>query len=165
MKRAEAARLRLGAARLAGVSAPAFSDAVRRALLVAGWSPERRFDTAIIRDAHTKCGLTFHAEAERFVSSFGGLSLLGARGELLADFDPLGALVRLSVEQMRETETWMGESFAVLGLVRAQHQLLLMSERGALYAAGEHVLVCYGTDFGELFERLCATNVAGSALN
>ena len=69
------------AARLAGVRAPAFNDAVRCVLIKAGWTPDRLFDSAPARAAHVARGLVFHPAAERFVRSFGGLSLPGLRGK------------------------------------------------------------------------------------
>ncbi len=137
---------------------PAFNDAVRRVLTESGWSADRMFDSAHARSAHAARALTLHPAAERFVRSYGGLTLpeqLRGPGPVLC---PVEALACMSDERIASTQAWLGESFAVLGFAGSRDKILLMSARGAVYAASEYVLVCYGTNLADLFERLCAAD-------
>lgn len=139
--------------------APAFTDAVRCVLVEAGWTPDRLVDTSEARAAHSARGLSLHPAAEAFVRSFGGLTLPSRRTASALSLSCVPALARISDAALAAKEAWLGESFALLGATEDGDKLLLMSARGALYLANEHVLVCYGTDVEELFTRLFAAPV------
>ncbi len=89
--------------------------------------------------------------------SYGGLTLPSQRDDYGTALFPVEALARMSDQRLQATQAWLGESFAALGLTGPSNKLLLMSARGAVYAASEHLLVCYGTDIAELFMRLSGT--------
>jgi hypothetical protein len=135
----------------------ALNERVRIALIHAGWTPERAWDTARARRAHESRGISFHAAAEAFLRRFGGLTIgNGAAGGLLVSTDPVEALERVSDPELSELEVWIGEPVVVVGFAQGGAQLLVISERGAVFGAKQEVLVAYGTDVGAMFDRICA---------
>jgi hypothetical protein len=134
---------------------PAFSERVRLALIHAGWTPDRTWDTQIVRLAHEARGLAFHSMAEAFLRVFGGLSIAGRGGGELVTTDPQGTLSSVSDADVRKYQAWVGESLAVIGTASRGRELLLMSARGSLYGGKGEVIIAYGSNLAEIFDRLC----------
>jgi hypothetical protein len=133
---------------------PVFSERVRIVLIHAGWTPDRAWDTHLARSAHELRGLAFHAAAENFLRAFGGLQIIGSAG-LLVTTDVPDTLSRMSDRCLREYEGWVGEPLSVVGCANDGTQLLMMSPRGVLYGAKGELIVAYGTNIADVFDRLC----------
>ncbi len=134
---------------------PPFNERVRVALIDAGWTPDRTFDTEAAKHAHEARGIRFHAAAEAFLKVFGGLVIPGARGDALVCTDAASVLPLVSDAQLKDYETWIGEPLVVIGTAQGGEQVLVISKRGAVFGARRDVLVSYGTNLGEVFDRIC----------
>lgn len=124
---------------------------VFRALVRAGWSPDRRWDTRGAAAAHEARGLTLHDAARAFLSRYGGLTV--GRGLLCTDAE--SALAGVDDSQLQELRQWVGEELAVVGTADGGRALLLVSERGALWAAKGDIVLSHGTEIEHALSRYC----------
>jgi hypothetical protein len=134
---------------------PAFNERVRVALIDAGWTPERSVDTEAIRRAHEARGIKFHDAAESFLRAFGGLVIPDTLGAALVRMDAEHQLSRVTDAQLKDYGTWIGEPLVVIGTAQGGAQLLLLTPRGAVFGAKRDVLVSYGRNLDEVFDRIC----------
>ena len=119
-----------------------FSSETQRALIAAGWTPDRRVGIQHWVSALAAEGFRIHAAAERFLSEFGGLAVDVKGSGLTVSREPFSFYpTSCSGEEDRISE-WgddLGKSFYPVGELGQRSFFLVIDEQGDIYLMMDRV--------------------------
>lgn len=126
-----------------------------------GWTPNRVLDTSSFEKSLTAAGFSVHSAALSFLKEFGGLRIQYPHAKVpdIRDemhFDPAIVAKHITSSAVNDYSNVVGGKLCPIGEAARGYLVLLMDEKGAVYASYDDFFAKVGASGAEAIETLCS---------